>query len=170
MELHMNWFSVGSLCLFATTGRAFYWLLCLLASAPYILLPISYGRVNKGKLRTIESLMADNAIFAAYVKRFRKQVGPDQSAQELFRLTYHWTLYALAIVLNVVVITAGVCVSLIRGGISMGMPDTFEKLIVTVPPTLLLSFGGACSASMTCSNATGSETFIHPPYTLTGCT
>jgi hypothetical protein len=144
----MSWPLIGSVWLWATSGRTFCWILCFLASAPYVLLPISYGRVLIGKRRIIESLMSDNDIFAAYVRRFRKQAGPDHGAQELFDLTYHWTLYALAIVLNVAVIVASGCVGFIRGGISMGLPAALESLIRTVPLTLLFSLGGAYVLSL----------------------
>ena len=141
----MSWTFIGPSCPYPANTRAFYWCLCLVVSSPYILLPIFYAKVLIGKRRTIENLMSDNAIFAAYVKRFKKQKqeNPDQAVQDLFGVTYHWTLYALAIVLNVAVVAAGVCASLVHGGISMGLPPVFESLVLTVPPTLLLSFGGA---------------------------
>jgi|HubBroStandDraft_6_1064221.scaffolds.fasta_scaffold30810_1 hypothetical protein len=134
---------VFSLAIPVAGGRAFYWLLCLLASAPFVLLPIFYGRTLQAKRGTIENLMSNSAIFSAYIKRFRKQADPNQAVQSLFSLTYHWSLYALAIALNMSVIIAGGCAGIVRSGISMGLPPAFESLLGTVPPTLLLSFGGA---------------------------
>jgi len=84
---------------------------------PYVLLPISYRRVLTYKKGTIESFMLQGTIFAAYVNRFGKQGDRQTAVDKLFRLTYHWETYGLAILLNIVVIAMGMCVAIVRGGI-----------------------------------------------------
>lgn len=130
--------------LFPTLGPSgFYWYLSFAAGLPYIVLPISYARVLKYKLRMIEGFMSHNAVFAAYVNRFGKAKDRDTAVSDLFGLTYNWQLYALAVLSNFVVVAAGVCVCLICSGISMGLPPALEALLAKAPSTLLLSLGGA---------------------------
>src|SRR5216684_4066070 len=124
-------------------GAAFYWTLCFLVGAPYPLLTISYRRALNYKLRTLQSFMANNKLFAAYVRRFGRRGSSDNAVDELFGLTYHWTIYALAVVLNVIVIAASACTCAVRGGISMGLPDQLKTLLASVPLTLLLGLAGA---------------------------
>lgn len=123
---------------------AFFWLLAFLVGAPYPLLLLSYRRTLNYKLQTLRSFMANNSIFAAYLRRFGKRnADPNAAVDELFGLTYHWSTYALAVVLNMVVIAAAVCICAVRGGIPMGVPSALNTLIASVPPTLLLGLSGA---------------------------
>ena len=125
------------------SGKAFYWLVCFLISTPYLLVPISYRRTLNYKLRTLESLMTNNAIFEAYVKRFGKHGSRESAIADLFGLIYHWRIYALAVLFNVAIVTAGASVAMVRARIPMGLPGPFEALIARTPATLLLSLGGA---------------------------
>jgi len=124
-------------------AKIFYWSLCVLPGVPYVLLPISYRRVLSYKKGTIESFMSKGTIFTAYVNRFGKQGDTQTAVDKLFSLTYHWETYGLAIVLNLAVIVGGMCAALVRAGISLGLPMGLDRLIATVPTTLLLSLGGA---------------------------
>ena len=139
----MTLLSAESLLHVAVGGKAFYWLVCFLTSTPYLFVPISYRRTLNYKLRTLESLMTNNSIFEAYVKRFGKHGSRESAIADLFGLIYHWRIYALAVLFNVAMVTAGACVALIRAGIPMGLPSSFESLIARTPATLLLSLGGA---------------------------
>ncbi len=121
----------------------FFWILCLLAGAPYPLLALSYKRSLNYKLRTLQSFMNNNSLFAAYVRRFGKRGDSDSAVNELFGLTYHWTTYALAVFLNMFVIAAAVCLCAVNSGISMGLPAKLESVIQSAAPTLLLGLGGA---------------------------
>ena len=141
--LPMSWLSTSPMLLSTFNRSTFYLCFCLIVGVPYILLPLSYGRVLAYKLRVIESFMSDSDIFASYIGRFGKQRDQQTVAREVFSLTYHWRTYALAVLMNVVVIAAGACASMVIGGISMGLPASFETLIQTAPPTMPLSLGGA---------------------------
>lgn len=124
-------------------GAAFYWILCFLVSAPYPLLTLSYRRALNYKLGTLQGFMANNELFAAYVRRFGRRRSRDNAVDELFGLTYHWTTYALAVALNISVIAAAACICAVRGGISMGLPPRLATLLAAVPLTLLFGLGGA---------------------------
>jgi hypothetical protein len=87
--------------------------------------------------------MTNNSIFEAYVKRFGKHGSRESATAELFGLIYHWRIYALAVLFNVAIVTAGACVAMVRADIRMGLPNSFETLIARAPATLLLSLGGA---------------------------
>jgi len=129
-------------------AKILYWSLCILPGVPYVLLPVSYRRVLSYKKRTIESFMSKGTIFAAYVNRFGKQGDTQTAVDKLFSLTYHWETYGLAIVLNLGVVVAGMCIALQRGGISLGLPPGLDRLIASAPTTLLLSLGGAYVLSL----------------------
>jgi hypothetical protein len=122
---------------------AFYWIVCFFVGAPYPLLTLSYRRTLNYKLRTLQSFMANNSLFAAYVRRFGKRGDSDKAVDELFGLTYHWTTYALAVIMNVLVIAVAVCICAVRGGISMGLPDALNIRLEAVPITALLGLVGA---------------------------
>jgi len=123
---------------------AFYWMLAFLAGMPYPLLMLSYRRTLNYKHQTLRSFMNNNSLFSAYVRRFGKRDGsPNAAVDELFGLTYHWTTYALAVVFNMLVIAAAVCICAVRGGIPMGVPAPLRTLIESAPPTLLLGLSGA---------------------------
>jgi hypothetical protein len=139
----MSWPSNGALWFVTFGSSRWYWYLCVAVGLPYILVPISYGRVLRYKLRTIESFMSNNAVFAAYVNRFGPANNRAGAAPGLFGLTYDWRVYGLAIFFNLVIIAAAVCVCLIRGGVSMNLPLALEALLATAPVTVLLSLGGA---------------------------
>jgi len=121
----------------------FYWSLGLVPSLPYVLLSLSYGRVLRHKSQVIEGFMSNSAIFAAYATRFGTATHGKKAISELIGIAYHWRLYALAILLNVTVVGAGVYVCLIRSGVSMGLPSPFEAMLAATPSALLLSLGGA---------------------------
>jgi hypothetical protein len=87
--------------------------------------------------------MANNSLFAAYVRRFGRRGDSESAVNELFSLTYHWTTYALAVLMNVTVVAAAVCICAVRGGISMGLPDRLDTLVRSVTPTLLFGLAGA---------------------------
>jgi hypothetical protein len=142
--LHLpSLFIAGVLFTPAVSGIVFYWFICFLTSSPYLFLPISYRRTLKYKLRTVESLMTDNSIFQAYIKKFGTRDGPDAAITELFGLIYHWRIYALAMLFNIGVVTVSSGVAIIRAGISLGLPSSFEGLISHAPVTILFSLGGA---------------------------
>lgn len=127
----------------ALRETSFFWILCFLAGSPYPLLTLSYKRTLNYKLRTLQSFMANNSLFSAYVRRFGRRGDSNSAVNELFGLTYHWTTYALAVAMNMVVIAASVCICAVKGGISMGVPSKLEALIGAVPSTVLLGFAGA---------------------------
>lgn len=127
----------------ALRQTSFYWILGLIAGAPYPLLTLSYKRSLYYKLRTLKSIMGNNSVFAAYVRRFGRRGDSESAVNELFGLTYHWTTYALAVFLNMFVIFAAFCTCAVKGGISMGLPVKLESLMQSAPPTLLLGLGGA---------------------------
>jgi hypothetical protein len=133
----------------STLVNLFYWTLAFAPSLPYMLLYASYRRNLFHKRDALANLMSQKGVFDSYQSRFGRAGDQQQHiVQELFNLYYRTSAYWLAIGLNVVVITLGVAIGMVRVGVPIWFPGAMGTLAKSAPLTLCLGFAGAYVLSL----------------------
>jgi len=126
-----------------------YWLLAVAPALPIPFIYFVYRKILANKLESLASLMAQDGVFDSYQKRFGKAGEvPDAVVRELFNLYYGPATYVLPIIMNLVVITLGMMIGMVRMNVPFVLPLGVSALVHGAPLTLCLGFAGAYILSL----------------------
>lgn len=90
---------------------------------PYVLLYMGHRKNLLNKREMLNNLMSQKGVFSAYQARFGKASDKAEKAvSELFDLYYRASTYWTAVALNLVVVTIGTAIGMMRVGVSLGLP------------------------------------------------
>lgn len=119
-------------------GMLFSWFLALLPGLVYPAICYAYRRILTYKLSEIHDILTRANAADLYEKGYG-----GQAIQKLFELNYHWRAYILPVLINVLITTAAMLVTVARAGIPMGLPDNLQAMLVKVPSAVIAGIGGA---------------------------
>jgi|SRR6266850_1553503 len=136
-----------------STGRLILlWVIAVAPGVPYILLYMGHRKNLLNKRNMLNNLMSEGGVFDSYQARFgqadEKREKREKIVADLFDLYYRAGTYWMAVALNIVVVTMGMAIGMIRAGISLGLPAEIEALARSAPLTLSMGFAGAYLLSL----------------------
>lgn len=130
--------------IYATVRAAFYWMLAVAPSLPYVLLYGGYRKNLFHKRDALANLMSQKGVFDSYQARFgRAGDNREQVVDQLFDLYFRGSSYWLAIGMNVAVVSLGVAIGMARAGVRIWIPGNIDALSRSAPLTLSMGFAGA---------------------------
>jgi len=138
-------FQAGQISSTLGAGRLFLlWAIAVAPGVPYTLLYMGHRKNLLNKRDMLNNLMSEEGVLDSYRARFG-QIGDkrEKIVAGLFDLYYRAGTYWMAVVLNMVVVTIGMAIGMIRVGISFELPDEIEALAKNAPLTLSMGFAGA---------------------------
>src|SRR5260370_10860857 len=128
------------------------WVIAVAPGVPYILLYMGHRKNLLNKRNMLNNLMSEEGVFDSYQARFgqpdEKREKREKIVADLFDLYYRAGTYWMAVALNIVVVTMGMAIGMIRAGISLGLPGEIEALARSAPLTLSMGFAGAYLLSL----------------------
>ena len=129
----------------AGSARLFlFWALAVAPGVPYTLLYMGHRKNLLNKRVMLSNLMSEEGVFDSYKARFGQiDDKRERIVGGLFDLYYRAGTYWMAVVLNMVVVTIGTAIGMIRVGISLGLPSDIEVLVRNAPQMLMLTMGFA---------------------------
>jgi hypothetical protein len=129
--------------------NAVYWLVALAPGIPFMLVYRGYRKILLRKRTALIGVLSQKGVFASYQARFgQAEDGCQKTVDELFSLYYGPTAYILPISMNVVVVTIGVAIGMMRAGVHLVLPGDIAMLAAHAPLTLGLGFAGAYLLSL----------------------
>jgi len=136
-----------------STGRLILlWVIAVAPGVPYSLLYMGHRKNLLNKRNMLNNLMSEEGVFDSYQARFgqadEKREKREKIVADLFDLYYRAGTYWMAVALNIVVVTMGMAIGMIRAGISLGLPGEIEALARSAPLTLSMGFAGAYLLSL----------------------
>ena len=125
-----------------------YWGIVGLPGLVYLFLAYTYRRSLENKRIDVERILGSSGILPRYARAFGDQSivppltsdDPAKVGKRIFDLHYHPRAYAFPVAMIMIVSAGATALSLIRGGVSLGLPNVIETKVAEVPMALIAGF------------------------------